>query len=59
MPPPLFWTAPVPEMFPPNVTLLVRLKTNAPLFVTSPAIDPVVPPLPICNVPAAIVVPPV
>ena len=46
-------------MMPAKVTLSVRLKTRAALSVTLPAIEPVVPPLPICRVPAVMVVPPV
>ena len=50
---------PVPETMPAKVTLSERLKTNVPLFVTLPMIEPDVPPLPICRVPALMVVPPV
>ena len=44
---------------PENVTLSERLNTSAALSVTGPAIEPLVPRLPICNVPALIVVTPV
>jgi hypothetical protein len=36
-----------------------RLNTSVPLLAIFPEIEPLVPPLPICNTPAEIVVPPV
>ena len=41
-----------------GLTASVRLSTRAALLVTLPAIEPVVPPLPTCRVPAPMVVPP-
>jgi hypothetical protein len=57
-PPPNWFTEPVPETTPPNVTASERLKARVPLSVTSPAMEPVVPPVPSCKVPAVIIVPP-
>ena len=50
---------PVPEMALPNVNVSERLMAKVPLVTTSPAIDPLAPPLPSCSVPALMVVPPV
>ena len=49
----------VPLMTPRKVSASLRLKTRVPLSTMSPATLPVVPPSPICSVPALIVVPPV
>jgi len=49
---------PVPETTVARLRSSDRLMARVPLFVTLPAIEPVVPPLPICSVPAEIVVPP-
>jgi hypothetical protein len=59
MPAPDFVTDPVPDTTPTYVYALLRSNVRALLFVTSPAIDPVVPPAPTDNVPSLIVVPPV
>jgi hypothetical protein len=46
-------------MTPPTVIASLRLKVSVALFVTAPVPSvPVVPPLPICSVPALIVVVP-
>ena len=58
MPVPAWVREPVPETTPPKVTLSERLKASAPLSRTLPVIEPVVPPLPTCRVPAEMVVPP-
>ena len=58
VPAPCLSTEPVPLMLPSKVMLSERLKIRAALSVTLPVIEPVVPPLPICRVPAAMVVPP-
>jgi hypothetical protein len=52
-------TAPVPLITPASVIASLRLIANVALFVTFPAMLPVVPPAPTCSVPAVIVVPPV
>ena len=55
-----FWARlPVPLITPLKVTLLLRLNTREALSVMLPASEPVAPPLPIRNVPPAIVVVPV
>ena len=59
VPLPFCWKAPVPDMAPSKVNTSERLIANVPLSTTSPAIDPLAPPLPSCRVPALIVVPPV
>ena len=59
VPGPSCTNAPVPEIVLPNVNVSERLMAKVPLVTTSPAIDPLAPPLPSCNVPALIVVPPV
>ena len=59
MPVPACLTAPLPEITPPKLTASERLNAKVPLSVTLPAIAPKVPPPPICNVPAPIMVPPV
>jgi hypothetical protein len=59
VPVPAFTNVPVPEIVLPNVKASERLTAKVPLFTTSPTIDPLVPPLPSCSVPLAIVVPPV
>ena len=51
-------TLPEPLMLPAKVMLSERLKASTPLSRTLPMMEPVVPPLPICRVPAAMVVPP-
>ena len=56
---PLLVSAPLPLITPSNVTVSLRLKLSVALSTTSPSIEPVVPPLPICSVPALTVVPPV
>ncbi|GJD43420.1 hypothetical protein AFCDBAGC_1272 [Methylobacterium cerastii] len=55
----VLFSLPVPEMFPAKVVAVPELNASTPLFTTSPTIEPVVPPAPICSVPAEIVVPPV
>src|SRR5437762_3353461 len=50
---------PEPETTPAKVMESERLKASAALFVTLPAMLPVVPPLPTCRTPAEMVVPPV
>jgi len=59
VPVPFCWNPPVPDMTPPKLKVSDRLMAKMPLLITLPAIDPVVPPLPSCNVPALIVVVPV
>ena len=66
VPVPFCTTEPLPEMdveekFVPWVMVSERLKSNEPLFVMALDVDrePVVPPLPICRVPAEMVVVPV
>jgi hypothetical protein len=49
---------PEPLISPAKVMLSERLKARTPLSTTLPVIEPVVPPLPICRVPALMVVPP-
>jgi hypothetical protein len=58
VPPPIWLTAPVPEIVPGNVTVSLRLKARAPLLATLPTMPPEAPPSPSCSVPALIVVPP-
>ena len=58
VPEPSWVSAPVPETVPAKVTRSERLKASVPLLATLPAMLPVVPPAPICSVPAAMVVPP-
>ena len=58
VPAPCLSTEPVPLMTAAEGELSVRLKIRAALSMTLPVIEPVVPPLPICRVPAAMVVPP-
>ena len=54
-----FVKEPVPVILLAKVRSSLRLTTKVPLLVTSPAaIEPAVPPLPSCSVPAEIVVPP-
>ena len=56
---PLLVTAPVPLIAFATVIASLRLNANVPLLTTAPVpSDPVVPPLPICNVPVLIVVVP-
>lgn len=58
-PEPLMLTAPAPAIALAMVTLSERLKARVPLLVTAPAPrEPDVPPLPICKVPALMVVAP-
>ena len=59
VPLPSFTTLPMPLIVLPTTTASLRLKASVPWFVTLPAIEPVVPPAPTCNVPASIVVTPV
>jgi hypothetical protein len=59
VPLPTWITAPDPEMMPPKATASDRLKASVPLSLTSPTIEPELPPLPSCRVPAEMVVPPV
>ena len=55
-----FWASePEPLTTPENAELLERSNTSAPLSVTLPTIDPLVPPAPISSEPELIVVPPV
>ena len=58
VPAPAWFSVPVPLTTPAYVRELLRLKISALLSVMLPATAPVVPPLPICSVPALIVVPP-
>jgi len=58
VPGPICANAPLPEMTPPNGNVSERLMAKMPLFVTSPTIDPLAPPLPSCKVPPLMVVPP-
>jgi hypothetical protein len=58
VPVPACTNAPVPEMVLPKVNVSERLIAKVPLFVTSPTIDPLAPPLPSCRVAPLIVVPP-
>jgi hypothetical protein len=59
VPVPAWVTIPaVPEMTPAKVMLSERLKVSVPVLATLPVIEPVVPPLPICRIPALMVVPP-
>ena len=58
MPPPFTVTEPVPLMVP-LVRIPERLMIRLPLSVMLPLpSEPLAPPVPTCNVPAAIVVPP-
>jgi hypothetical protein len=52
-------SVPEPLTAPAKVEVSLRLNTRAALSVTFPAMLPLAPPLPICSVPALIVVPPV
>ena len=58
IPVPACTRAPVPEIVPAKATSSDRSKRSVPPLTTSPAIDPMAPPSPICSVPAAIVVGP-
>ena len=58
-PPPDRLSEPVPLIRPSKVTASLRSNAIVPLLTTLPTIDPIAPPLPICSVPARIVVPPV
>ena len=58
MPGPFCWNAPMPEMTLPKVKTSERLIAKMPLLITLPRIDPLVPPLPSCKVPALMVVGP-
>ena len=58
VPEPICANAPLPEITPPNVNVSERLIAKTPLSTTLPAIDPLAPPLPSCNVPPVMVVPP-
>ena len=58
MPVPICTNAPVPEMALPNMNVSARLTAKVALLTTLPAIEPDVPPLPSCNVPALMVVAP-
>jgi hypothetical protein len=59
VPKPICDTDPLPEMTPAKVIVSLRSKTSAPLSVTLPTMPPVAPPSPGCEIPDAIVVPPV
>ena len=61
VPAPSFVTAPVPEIMVDTVRASLRLMANVPLLVMPlvEEIAPLVPPAPICSVPALIVVAPV
>ncbi|GJD43422.1 hypothetical protein AFCDBAGC_1274 [Methylobacterium cerastii] len=59
VPAPDLVTLPVPETVPAKVIASERVNASVPLSTTLPTIEPVVPPAPICSVPAEIVVPPV
>ena len=53
------WTSdPLPLIMPAKASVSARSNTSVPSLATSPAMLPVVPPLPSRSVPAAIVVPP-
>ncbi len=58
VPVPICASPPVPVTLPAKTAVSARLNATVPSFWTSPTIDPDVPPLPICSVPAAISVPP-
>ena len=58
-PVPFCSNAPMPEITPPKVKTSEQLMAKTLSLTTSPTIDPLVPPSPICKVPAEIVVPPV
>ena len=58
VPVPICCSEPVPETTPAKVMLSERSKVRIALSETFPVIDPDVAPLPICSVPAEIVVPP-
>ena len=55
---PIWPTAPAPEIAPLKFTVSERLKASMPLLDTPPEMPPEMPPLPSCNVPPEIVVPP-
>src|SRR5882724_10887278 len=59
VPPPIWVRAPVPVIAPPTVIASERLNARVALLVMLPVIEPEVPPLPICRVPAEMVVVPV
>ena len=60
VPAPAWTSAPLPLIALASVTVSLRLKLSVPSLTIAPApMLPVVPPLPICNVPAPIVVAPV
>jgi hypothetical protein len=60
VPLPAWVTEPAPEIALPTVIASLRLNASAALSVTLPEPkEPLVPPLPICNVPAVMVVAPV
>jgi hypothetical protein len=59
VPGPFCWNAPAPEIRLAKVNVSERLTAKMPLLTTSPASEPLVPPLPSCKVPALIVVGPV
>ena len=54
----IFESKPLPEIVPPKTTVSERLIAKVALLLTSPTIEPVVPPLPSCSVPAEMTVPP-
>jgi hypothetical protein len=58
VPVPSWSTRPVPLIAPASASVFERFSTSAALLVMSPTTAPVVPPLPSCRVPAAMVVPP-
>jgi hypothetical protein len=57
-PVPFCWNPPVPDITPPKVNRSERLTAKVALLTTLPRIDPLVPPLPSCKVPALMVVGP-
>ncbi|MOA40380.1 hypothetical protein D3C78_1622480 [compost metagenome] len=59
VPLPFCCTAPLPDTTPAKVKTSLRLNTRLLLLVILPATEPVAPPLPICSVPALMLVPPV
>ena len=56
VPAPFFVSVPVPLITPAYVTLSDRFQTKAALFTMSAVTEPDVPPLPICTVPALLVI---
>jgi len=55
---PRLLSMPQPDTLPAKLSASLRLKASVPSLTTSPAMEPVVPPLPSWSVPAEMVVPP-